>query len=138
MATQNRNGNRMNVNVPRPTYWIYGMIAALILGWWIFGERTDAPVTGDWTVVERMVEAGDVEKIQVINRTEAQVYLRREAVERYRRDTVDKRLAHLPERGVQMTFTIGSVDALREDLRAAEQRSGHAVPVVYASRKKRQ
>ena len=88
MATQNRNGNRMNVNVPRPTYWIYGMIAALILGWWIFGERTDAPVTGDWTVVERMVEAGDVEKIQVINRTEAQVYLRREAVERYRRDTV--------------------------------------------------
>ncbi len=134
MATQNRNGNRMNVNVPRPTYWIYGMIAALILGWWIFGERTDAPVTGDWTVVERMVEAGDVEKIQVINRTEAQVYLRREAVERYRRDTVDKRLAHLPERGVQMTFTIGSVDALREDLRAAEQRSGHAVPVVYENR----
>ncbi len=134
MAAQNRNGNRMNVNVPRPTYWIYGMIAALILGWWIFGERADAPVTGDWTAVERMVEAGDVEKIQVINRTEAQVYLRREAVERYRRDTVDKRLAHLPERGVQMTFTIGSVDALREDLRAAEQRSGHQVPVVYENR----
>ncbi len=134
MATQNRNKNRMNVNMPRPTYWIYGMIAALIVGWWLFGEQNDTPLQGDWTTVERMVAEGEVEKIQVINRTEAQVYLHREAVERYRRDSVDTRLKRLPERGVQMTFTIGSVDALREDLRAVEQRSGHVVPVVYENR----
>ncbi len=51
-----------------------------------------------------MVEKGDVEKIQVVNRDQAQVFLKKEAARQYRRDTVDKRFRRLPETGVQLTF----------------------------------
>lgn len=136
MAKQSKkNDNKMNVNVPRPSMlWVYGLIGALIVGWYVFGGSNDAPLPSDWASVEKMVEQGEVEKIQVLNRDQAQVFLKKEAVERYRKDSVDKRLRHLPQTGVQFTFTIGSVDSFREDLRAAEQQSGEDVPVVYENK----
>ena len=47
---------------------------------------------------------------------------------------MDKRFKRLPETGVQLTFTIGSVDSFREDLKNAEQQSGQTVPVVYENK----
>ena len=120
------------MNMPRPSMlWIYGLIGAFIIGWYVFGDVNDTPLPSDWTTVREMVEKGDVEKIQVVNRDQAQVFLKKEAAEQYRRDTVDKRFKRLPETGVQLTFTIGSVDSFREDLKNAEQLSGQTVPVVY-------
>ncbi len=133
MAKDN-NGDKkkVNVNMPRPSFmWIYGVIGALIIGWYFLGESNDRPVEGDWTTVERMVERGDVEKILIVDREQAQVHLKKEAVERYRKDTVDKRFQRLPAQGAQLLFTIGSVDSFREDLKEAEERSGAAVPVEY-------
>ena len=39
--------------------------------------RNDTPVPSDWATVERMVEKGEVEKIQVVNRDQAQVFLKK-------------------------------------------------------------
>lgn len=137
MAKQSKGNDKpkLNMNVPRPSMlWIYGLIGAFILGWYAFGDSNDTPLPSDWATVERMVEQGDVTKIEVINRDKAQVYLTKEAGERYRRDSVDKRFRRLPETGAQLIFTIGSVDSFREDLKAAEQQSGQTVPVVYENK----
>ena len=82
-----------------------------------------------------MVEQGEVERIQVVNRDQAQVFLRKEAIGKYRNDAENRQYARIPENGAQLFFTIGSVDSFREDLSAAEQRSGHTVPVVYKNEK---
>ena len=120
------------MNMPRPSLlWIYGVIAALIVGYYLFNPSNDRPIESDWATVREMVERGDVTKIQVVNRDQAQVFLSKEAVERYRNDSVDKRFRRLPDMGAQLIFTIGSVDSFREDLQAAESRSGQEVPVVY-------
>ena len=135
MANQRKNNNKMNMNMSRPSMlWLYGLIGAFIIGYYVFGDVNDTPVPSDWATVERMVEKGEEEKIQVVNRDQAQVFLKKEAVEQYRRDTVDKRFRRLPETGVQLLFTIGSVDSFREDLKAAEQQSGQVVPVVYENK----
>ena len=135
MANQRKNNNKMNMNMSRPSMlWLYGLIGAFIIGYYVFGDVNDTPVPSDWATVERMVEKGEVEKIQVVNRDQEQVFLKKEAVEQYRRDTVDKRFRRLPETGVQLLFTIGSVDSFREDLKAAEQQSGQVVPVVYENK----
>ncbi len=135
MAQKRKNNNKMNVNMPRPSMlWIYGLIGAFIIGWYVFGDVNDTPLPSDWTTVREMVEKGDVEKIQVVNRDQAQVFLKKDAAERYRSDSVDKRFRRLPETGVQLIFTIGSVDSFREDLKAAEQTSGQDVPVVYENK----
>lgn len=114
--------------------WIYGLIGAFIIGWYVFGDVNDTPPA------QRLDDGpGDGRKgrrgeNQVVNRDQAQVFLKKEAAEQYRRDTVDKRFKRLPETGVQLTFTIGSVDSFREDLKNAEQQSGQTVPVVYENK----
>ena len=133
--TTKGNSNKPRVNMPRPSFmWVYGVLGALIIGWALFGQSDDTPLQSDWMTVGQMVEAGEVEKIEVINRDQAQVYLRKEAVKRYRTDTNDKRFRRMPEKGVQLVFNIGSVDSFREDLKAAEQVSGSQVPVVYENK----
>ena len=133
MAKKN---NKMNVNVPRPSLmWVWGLIGAFIIGWWFMGESNDSPVQSDWTAVQKMVEKGDVEKMFVLkSRDQVQVFLKKEAIEKYRKDSVEKQFHRMPEKGVQLLFTIGSVDSFREDLKAAEQVSGQAVPVDYEPR----
>ena len=132
-----QNGNkRPNMNMPRPSWmWIYGIIAVMILGWYFLNGGSDAPLPSDWTAVEKMVEQGEVEKIQVVNREEAQVYLKKEAIEKYRNDAEQPLYRHMPEQGIQLIFTIGSVDSFREDLKEVEQRTGTEIPVVYETQR---
>ena len=132
-----QNGNkRPNMNMPRPSWmWIYGIIAVMILGWYFLNGGSDAPLPSDWTAVEKMVEQGEVEKIQVVNREEAQVFLKKEAIERYRNDAEQPLYRHMPEQGIQLIFTIGSVDSFREDLKEVEQRTGTEIPVVYETQR---
>ena len=132
------NGNKQRksgMNLPRPSIlWVYGLIAVFILSWWMLGEREGSPVEGDWTMVERLGEEGAVERIRVVNRDRAEVYLDKEAIERLRDSSAtDKRLARLPKEGAQLFFTIGSVDTFREDLKEVEERSARQVPIVYAN-----
>ena len=131
-----QNGNkRPNMNMPRPSWmWIYGIIAVMILGWYFLNGGSDAPLPSDWTAVEKMVEQGEVEKIQVVNREEAQVFLKKEAIEKYRNDAEQPLYRHMPEQGIQLIFTIGSVDSFREDLKEVEQRTGTEIPVIYENK----
>ena len=88
MAQKSKNNNKMNMNMPRPSMlWIYGLIGLFIIGWYLFDGSNEAPLPSDWTTVQEMVEKGDVEKIQVVNRDQAQVFLKKEAGEKYRNDS---------------------------------------------------
>ena len=132
----NKHSNNPKMNMPRfSLLWVYGVIAALIVGYYLFNPSGEQPVESNWTMVEPMVEAGDVEKILVVNKDQAQVFLKRESVAKYRSDSLDKRFRRLPESGPQLIFTIGSVDSVREDRSAAESRSGASVPVEYTNRR---
>ena len=130
---QSKINNKMNM--PRPSWmWIYGVIVIFILGYWMLDMGSVAPIKSDWNTVAQMIEQGDVEKIQVINRDRAEVYLKSDAVERYRNDTADKRFRNMPERGVQLTFNIGSVDTFRQDLDKVMAESGNNVIYTYETR----
>ena len=130
-----KNKKRMN-NIPRPSWmWIYAPIVVFILGWYIFNGENTAPVDSDWVTVEQMVENGDVDKILIINRDVAQIFLKEEAVAKYKSDTVNVEYNNIPDAGAQLIFTIGSVDSFREDLDQAMVTSGEQVSVVYKTEK---
>ena len=136
MAQEN-NKNRNNAPSPMPRFnifWFYGLIAAVILGWWMFDQPNDEPVKGDWKLVEQMVKSGDVERIVVLNHEEAKVFLKEGADDKYRADSTDVRLQRMPEQGAQVIFTIGSVELLDEQLREAEG-EGERVTVEYQNEK---
>ena len=112
MAKKQNNG----VKKLRPSImWLWAAIGIGIVLASIFSGGASDPVKSNWKQVKQMVEAGEVDKIVVVNRETARVYLDEKAVERYRRSD-DKDLKKMPEKGVQLVFTIGSVDQIRQDI----------------------
>ena len=123
-----------NINMPRPNImWLWSAITLVIIGYWIFNNEESAPVKSDWATVEQMVEAGDVEKIVVVNRDEARVMLREGKTEALRES--DIRYKQLPKSGHQLYFNIGSVDSFKADLEKAEEQSGHSVVLTFENEK---
>ena len=125
-----------NNNLPKfprfNIFWIYGVIAVFIIGWSLLAGENDKPLKGDWAMVEPLVEQGEVERIRVVNRETAEVFLKKEAAEQYRNDKTSE-LQKLPATGAHIYYTIPSVDSFREDLKVAESElpAEERVTVVY-------
>ena len=130
MGKINNNGVKLP-NMPRPNImWLWSLILIFILGYSLFSSEDGAPVQSDWYTVEEMIERGEVEKINIVNRDIAQVYLKKDAVERYR-NTDDAKLKKMPATGSQLVFNIGSVDTFRQDFDKAVESSGNKVVLLY-------
>ena len=109
--------------------WLWSAITLVIIGYWIFNNDEFSPVKSDWAAVEQLVEAGDVDRITVINREEARVALKGGEVEALRES--DLRYKNIPKSGYQLFFNIGSVDSFKGDLEKAEERSGNKVILAF-------
>ena len=137
MATKQQPKNTPQPRLPRfNIFWIYGAIAVFIIGWSLFSTENADPLKSDWSVVEPLVEQGEVERIRVVNRETAEVFLKKEAAEKYRNGD-EGALKRLPATGAHLYFTIPSVDALREDLQLAESQlpTEERAVVVYENEK---
>ncbi len=125
-------GAKLGGGFKRPSWmWIYAIIAIMMVGYYFLTDEGDRSVKSDWLSVEQMVLRGDVSRITVVNRDVAEIYLTEAAAAKYRESEVDKKYANIPQSGVQLYFTIGSVEAFREDLAVAIKESGNEVPVTY-------
>ncbi len=113
--------------------WFWGAVMIAIIGYWIFSDNEMSPVKSDWTAVEQMIVKGDVEKIVVVNRDEARVYLENDKIDKYREDTVI--YARLPKSGHQLFFNIGSVETFKADLDKIEAETGEKVVLGYENEK---
>ena len=117
------NKNKGNIKVIRINgMWIWGAVIAIIIGYSFFSSGPSQPVAGDWNTVEKMIHDGEVERIEVLNKNTAKVYLTEEAIAKYRADE-NSRFKGIPEHGEQLYFTIGSVDILDRDVKQAVEDS---------------
>ena len=117
------NKNKGNIKVIRINgMWIWGAVIAIIIGYSFFSNGPSQPVAGDWNTVEKMIRDGEVERIEVLNKNTAKVYLTEDAISKYRADE-NSRFKGIPEHGEQLYFTIGSVDILDRDVKQAVEDS---------------
>ena len=126
------------INIRFNFMWIWGVIIAAIIGYSFFGKGQAEPVACDWNTVEQMIENGEVERIKVINKNTALVYLTDEAIEGYRNGDEKSRFKNIPEHGEQLNFTIGSVDILDRDVKQAiadSQVENNPVSIEYLNEK---
>ena len=120
-----RNNKNINIYTFRFNFmWVWAGIVAAIIIYSFFGEGRAVPVTSDWNTVEQMIRKGEVERIKVVNKNTAQVYLTDEAIASYRAGEENSLFKNLPEQGEQLNFTIGSVDILDRDVKQAITDSG--------------
>lgn len=136
MAKQNRKNNRQMMQRSASLMGMFwGGLLIFIIGWGMLSDNKGEPVETDWSVIEQMVANGEIEQINIVNKEKAEVELTEEAIEKYRQQPEYK---NIPESGpIQLYFTIGSVDAFREDLATAEGEAEHRVVVKYEKREDR-
>lgn len=137
MASKNQdnkqNGNKRPIQIKPAGYgmWIYGILFLLIIGWAWLGNG-EAPVKTNWNSVERMIADGDVESIEVVNREQANVRLKKDAVDKY---TAQSEYKNIPRRGTQFVFNIGDVATFRQDLDNVQEDSGQTVLLTYETKR---
>ena len=113
--------------------WIYVIIALLLLGTMLLpGISTQKPT--NWKDFEVMLRDGDVDKITVINKETAQVYIKEEKLtaEKYK-DVSSRVFSDGYSKGPHFVFDIGSVETFEKKLEEAQQEltTQDAVTVEY-------
>ncbi len=115
--------------------WFWVMVIMVIIGYSMIDTTEQRPVEGDWNMVDELVERGLVERIEVLDKEKASLYLRREAADSL---AGDERFALMPATGKQVVYnTGGDVQYFAERIARAEAkadadgRDARAVVVKY-------
>ena len=104
--------------------WFWAVVAVVIVGYSMFGETEQRPIEGDWNMVDELIERGYVERIEILDKEKASLYLRTEAFEAL---AADERFAQMPKTGKQIVYnTGGDVQYFAERVAAAEARAAEA------------
>lgn len=120
-------GRRPRFNI----YWVWALIAVMLVGWSLMGN-TEIAQTTNWDSVKVMIEQGDVQKIDVINKETAEVYLKSDKLASY---TEKKEYKDLPKQGPQFVFNIGSLDYFQSDFENTITKYKQSVPLSFETRR---
>jgi AFG3 family protein len=134
MEENNNNGNKS----PRfGSYWIYGIIALFLIGLNLFSVAlgyTNEKAT--MNQFEEMVLRGDVEKVEVINKKDAYVYIKKDKLNDERYKKLNKGNNSLNNGNPNFNLEIPSVDAFERRLEALNKTIETTQPgasKIYAS-----
>ena len=103
--------------------WGLFLVGLMVMQFTSLGE---APVKAEWNTIEKMLVAGDVEKIVVVNDKTARITLKEGVVDNYR---TQPGMKNIPAVGYQFTYNVGNPDILRADLQRVADKYGIDVPV---------
>ena len=95
-------------------------------------SNTEIAQTTNWDSVKVMIEQGDVQKIDVINKETAEVYLKSDKLASY---TEKKEYKDLPKQGPQFVFNIGSLDYFQSDFENTLTKYKQSVPLSFETRR---
>ena len=127
-------GNGKNMTPKFNPIYIYGILLLAFFAIQYFSTG-GAPVETNWQEVKNtMLKNGDIEKIVVINKSQADIYLKESSYEKYK-SKLDQGFGSPPKVGPHFFFTIGSVDVFESNLDKAQKEFGAPpVPLTYETR----
>ncbi|MEZ5199338.1 MAG: ATP-dependent metallopeptidase FtsH/Yme1/Tma family protein, partial [Bacteroidales bacterium] len=99
-------------------YWIYGIVAVIFIAL-TFSNYGTSTKEADWGELKNMLAAQDIEKIIVVNREEAEIFLKQEALSDSQYEDVKD--SGLNGTGPHYIYTIGSYDSFKEDVESAQE-----------------
>ena len=101
-------------------YWIYALIFVFFIGLQFLG--TDVTKKSSWQEInQQMLQNGKVEKIVIINKEKAYIYIKKEFLaEETFKEVSKKSFGDTPNYGPHYYFEIGSVETFNQDLKEAQ------------------
>ncbi|MCK0110237.1 ATP-dependent zinc metalloprotease FtsH [Flavobacteriaceae bacterium S0825] len=112
--------NKLNTKKPKfSPYWIYGIIIVIFLGIQVLsggmGSTTGSPTTQDKFF--EYFENGDIEKVVIINRIQARVYLTPEAITKAEhKNTVKPQLLPMSGKAPNYQFQLGDLQNFEDKI----------------------
>jgi cell division protease FtsH len=119
---KNEKGNKPKFNI----YWVYGILAVSFILINLLFSGTDVRKI-DWNRFEKMVEDHDIDKIVVVNKEIAQVYLKPDVWSggKYE-DLKPKGFSSWTATGPQCYFNIGSIDIFDTKLEKVQEKYNYS------------
>ncbi len=99
-------------------YWVYGIIAVIFIAL-TFTNWGSGTKQVDWGELRTMLQDQDIEKIVVVNKEEAEIFITKEALNESKYEDVKNQ--GYQGTGPHYTYTIGSYDAFKEDVEKAQE-----------------
>src|SRR5574344_1428594 len=142
MAEDKRNNNPLNnikpkSNQQKPKFnmsYFYIVLILILFGINFFATGKHSVETSWNEVKNTMIKNNDVRKIVVVNKEEANIFLKESSYEKYK-DKFGKGLSSPGVVGPHFSFTIGSVDKFEENLEKAyadfQTADSEIVPITY-------
>ncbi len=122
------NSNKPSAFKFNPIY-IYGAILIIVLAIQFYGTG-GRPVETNWQEVKNtMLKNGDIEKIVIVNKTEAEIYLKESSYDKYKAK-LESGISAPSKMGPHFTFNIGSVDVFESNLEKAQKEVGESSRVI--------
>jgi len=126
MAEDKQQKNKIPIGLPKGKnpkskfnfYWIYGIVALVFLAL-TFTDWGSSVKEIDWGDLKMMLSSQDVEKIIVVNREEAEIYVNQDKLSDPKYDEVKDQGVN--GAGPHYVHTIGSYDAFKEDIERAQE-----------------
>ncbi len=102
-------------------YWIYGVIAVLfiVVNFYLTGSK--GPVETTWNKVRTtMLASSDIDRMVVINKEKAHIYLKADRVNKYEKE-MEGTFTKPSEMGPHFYFVIGSIETFERNLSEAQE-----------------
>jgi AFG3 family protein len=102
-------------------YWIYGVIAILfiVVNFYLTGSK--GPVETTWNKVRTtMLASSDIDRMVVINKEKAHIYLKTDRVSKYEKE-MEGTFTKPSEMGPHFYFVIGSIETFERNLSEAQE-----------------
>ena len=115
----NKDGNATGNPKPKfNIYWIYGIIILGFLSIQIFYSSTGHIEQANWPQLQEMLQNRDIEKIVVINKEKAEIYLRPDKLnsDKYKKYFNKGITSSLPKSGPHFVYNIGDLKTYQEGL----------------------
>ena len=128
--SENNPNKKPNLNLPKKPkfniYWIYGALAVIFIALSISGNnfKDDSKLTKNWNEIYKMLTKHDIEKIIVINKEYAEIYIKKERVSidtNYKDLKSDKGSQSIFKGKAFYTYKFITVEAFQTDLKEAQK-----------------
>jgi AFG3 family protein len=113
------NDNRPSGGPKFSFYWIYGVLAVVVLGMNLLSMSVQTRNL-DWRKFEFMLQRGDVDRVVVVNKEVANVYVEKKKLGDSLYTDVAQTTFKYPNPGPHYSFNIGSVESFEERMNTAQ------------------
>jgi len=119
-------------------YWVYAIIAIFFIALNFMNLGSSPKEITYQEFKRKMLDNNDVEKIVVVNKEKAEVYIKEDKLNTTRYDNLfDDGAISVPKQGPHFFFTIGSIEMFEKRLAEAQEntQSGEYIEVSYETRR---